>query len=400
MRVPHPATLVAVLAALLVAAPAASAATAPATTHRASFTARGSIGQAYVLGAPKGAKLLLVRKGRVLATGRADRLGSRIFRALPAGGGYTVRRRTAHGVAGTRSFSVLRPGANPPAAFFQKKKLHAGLNYVTMRDGVKLAMTVRPPPGKTLADGPFPTVIEYSGYQTAAPHDLLTSITTALSGGTAKDDPLAPASSTVVGAVIARLLGFTTVSVQMRGSGCSGGAFDLFDRPTTYDGYDAVESVGAQKWVRGKVGMVGISFSGITQLFVAGTRPPHLAAIAPMSVTDDTYEGTGYPGGIFNNGFAQVVDPGADERRAAGARRRPALRAGARQGRRQAVQGQPAPAPADPERAGRCRRPTPSGRPRCSPSARPARGSRATRCRPSSSASSRTSRPAATSPSR
>ena len=103
----------------------------------------------------------------------------------------------------------------------------------------------------------------------------------------------------------------------MRGSGCSGGAFDLFDLPTTYDGYDAVETVAAQSWVKGgKVGMAGISFSGITQLFTAGTRPPHLAAIAPMSVTDDIYQGTGYPGGIFNSGFAAVLDRGAHGRRA------------------------------------------------------------------------------------
>src|SRR5215218_6116639 len=117
-------------------------------------------------------------------------------------------------------------------------------------------MTVRLPPGKTLADGPFPTV---------------------------------------VGSAVAPLLGFATVSVQMRGSGCSGGAFDLFDLPTTYDGYDAIESVAAQSWVKGrKVGLAGISFSGITQLFAAGTQPPHLAAIAPMSVIDDTYGSTGF----------------------------------------------------------------------------------------------------------
>ena len=36
-----------------------------------------------------------------------------------------------------------------------------------MRDGVRLAATLRLPPGKTLADGPFPTVIEYSGYDMA-----------------------------------------------------------------------------------------------------------------------------------------------------------------------------------------------------------------------------------------
>jgi predicted acyl esterase len=161
-------------------------------------------------------------------------------------------------------------------------------------------MTVRLPAGKKLSDGPFPTFIEYSGYAVAPPHDLLGSILS----GTA--DPLAPASSTAVGSLIGPLLDFAVVSVQMRGSGCSGGAFDLFDLPTTYDGYDAIESVAAQSWVKGgKVGMGGISFSGITQLFTAGTQPPHLAAIAPLSVTDDVYTGTGYPGGIFNSGFAQ-----------------------------------------------------------------------------------------------
>ena len=176
-----------------------------------------------------------------------------------------------------------------------------------MRDGVEIAMTVRLPQGKTLADGPFPTIIEYSGYQTAAPHDLLQSVIDSLGGSGAPADPLAPATSTAVGSLIAPLIGFAVVSVQMRGSGCSGGAFDLFDYPTTFDGYDAVETVGAQSWVKGgKVGMGGISFSGITQLFTAGTRPPHLAAVTPMSVTDDIYTGTGYPGGIFNSGFAQT----------------------------------------------------------------------------------------------
>ncbi len=107
-----------------------------------------------------------------------------------------------------------------------------------------------------------------------------------------------------MGSLIAPLLGFATVSLQMRGTGCSGGAFDLFGLPTTYDGYDAVQIVASQPWVaHHKVGMVGISFSGISQMFVAGTRPPGLAAIAPMSLTDDLYS-TGFPGGMFNSGFA------------------------------------------------------------------------------------------------
>jgi predicted acyl esterase len=270
------------------------------TADAATLKARGSINQAYVLGAGKGQKLVLLNPaGRAIAHGRADRFGSKIFRELRPGRGYRVRA----GKRRTAPFKVLRPGDNPPRSFYKRQTLKQGLNYVKMRDGVEIAMAVRLPSGKTLADGPFPTFIELSGYQTAAPHDLLSSVARQLAGQPA--DPLAPATSTAVGSLIGPMLGFAVVSVQMRGSGCSGGAFDLFDYPTTYDGYDAVETIAAQKWVKGKVGMGGISFSGITQLFTAGTAPPHLAAVSPLSVTDDVYTGTGYPGGIFNSGFAK-----------------------------------------------------------------------------------------------
>ncbi len=328
MRAVRCSTVVAVaMAMLLIAFGGLAAAAAPKKTGKAGFKARGSVSEAYVLGAKQGNKLLLVnRKNKIVRFGRADRFGSKIFYDIPAGKGYTVRFKTGrkikvkykirikrgkkkgkkvtkfkkvNQVKGTRRFTVLRMGDNPKNSFYKGIKLKQGLNYVKMRDGVELAMTVRLPSGATLADGPFPTFVEYSGYQTAAPHDLLESFLT----GT--PDPLAPATSTAIGSLIGPLLDFATVSVQMRGSGCSGGGFDLFGLPTTYDGYDAVETVGNQSWVKGgKVGMAGISFSGITQLFTAGTQPPHLAAISPMSVTDDTYSATGYPGGIFNKGFA------------------------------------------------------------------------------------------------
>jgi predicted acyl esterase len=306
------------------------AALAPAA-GAAPLKARGSIKQAYVLGAKKGQRVVLKNaSGGIVAAGRADRFGSKIFRELRPGRGYRVRagRRTS------RPFKVLRPGANPRPAFYKRQKLKQGLNYVKMRDGVELAMTVRLPAGKTLADGPFPTFIEYSGYQIAAPHNLLDSL-----GGA---DPLAPAAGTAVGSLIGPLLDFAVVSVQMRGSGCSGGAFDLFDLPTTYDGYDAIEAVAAQSWVKGgKVGMGGISFSGITQLFVAGTRPPHLAAISPMSISDDLYTATGYPGGIFNSGFAKTwVQERMDEAKPAPAGGQPYARVLTKQGDKHCIANQ------------------------------------------------------------
>jgi uncharacterized protein len=265
------------------------------------FRGHGSIGQAYVTGAPPGARLNVVTAaGATAGSGVVDRLGSLIVRNLTAGPGYRFEEGTGPGARRTAAFRVLSTSSTPSASWYSSQHLHAGINYMRMRDGILLAATVRLPPGKTLADGPFPTVIEYSGYNVAGPHNLID----ALEGKASTSDPLLPDTSTVVGSVVAPLLGFVTVSVQLRGTGCSGGAFDLFGLPSDYDGYDAVQTVGAQPWVLNhKVGMVGISFSGFSQLVVAGTDPPDLAAIAPLSPTDDLYS-TGYPGGIYNDGFA------------------------------------------------------------------------------------------------
>lgn len=306
----------AVMAFTAVPAMAATAVTAPKTNRTATFKARGSVGEVYVTGAQPGDNLILVNSlGKVvpakdydLAT---DAQGSKIFHLVKPGKNYTVRLKKGSLVYGTPKFEVLAPGKNPTSSFYKAKpRLKAGLNYITMRDGIKIAATVRMPLGKTPADldtKQFPVYVEYSGYQTAAPGDLLAQFGF---GTPPASNDLYPASSTAVGAVIGPLLGFVTVSVQMRGSGCSGGAFDLFGLPTTYDGYDVIETIAAQPWVKPdskgvkKVGMGGISFSGISQLFVGGSQPPHLAAITPLSVTDDVYRSTGYPGGIFNRGFA------------------------------------------------------------------------------------------------
>ena len=124
-------------------------------------------------------------------------------------------------------------------------------------------------------------MIEYSGYGYA--------------------DPAGPQSGI---AILANLMGFTVVDVNMRGTGCSGGAFDFFEPLQNLDGYDVIETVARQPWVlHHKVGMMGISYGGISQLFTAQTNPPSLAAISPLSVLDST-QTTLYPGGILNTGFA------------------------------------------------------------------------------------------------
>jgi predicted acyl esterase len=280
--------------------PASGASATPMALLR--FQGHGSIEEAYVVGATPGSRLALVNAaGTTVGSGVVDRLGSLIVRNLTPGAGFRFEEGTGANKRATAAFSVLSTASTPRPSFYSSQHLHAGLNYVRMRDGVLLAATVRLPPGKTLADGPFPTVVEYSGYAAAAPHSPID----ALEGTAPSNDPLLPDTATMIGSAMAPLLGFASVSVQMRGTGCSGGAFDLFGLPSDYDGYDVIQTVGAQPWVlHHKVGMVGISYSGFSQLIVAGTDPPDLAAITPLSPTDDLFS-TGYPGGIYNDGFAK-----------------------------------------------------------------------------------------------
>jgi predicted acyl esterase len=66
-----------------------------------------------------------------------------------------------------------------------------------------------------------------------------------------------------------------------------------------------VEIVASQDWVlNNAVGLVGLSYSGITQLYTAATNPPHLAAITPQSVIVDPWLQQ-WPGGVYNAGFTR-----------------------------------------------------------------------------------------------
>ena len=327
------ATVVALVAVAVSTALSACGTSGPAASARPHLRGNGSVDEAWLTGAGPGDRITLQRNGAPApGTGpaTADGLGSLIIRNLTSGGGYQWNDQTTDQT--TPTFSVLAPGRNPApdSSLYTDQPMHQGLNYITMRDGITLAATVRYPYGGSCsASSPCPTVIEYSGYATAGPTDPIPTFLSEALHGPCKDcgDPhLLPDSATAVGSVIARVSGFATVSLQMRGTGCSGGAFDLFGYPSDYDAYDAIEIVAHQAWVaHHAVGLVGISYSGLSQFPAAGTDPPGLAAIAPMSPTDDLFS-TGYPGGIFNDGFAASwVGDRIDDARAAATERHGSL---------------------------------------------------------------------------
>ena len=274
------AIVAAVAACALIAASEASAA--------ASFEARASAEQVYVTGLEGGVKASLLHGGEIVETQWANPMGGLLFRRVEPGPGYRVR---AAGAGTSDPLTVLSNRSAPPdESVYEQEIPSSGYGYLETRDGTELSIYVHPAEDVTkafgielpgLASGPRPTLIEYAGYGYANP-----------------DGPESGIS------LIANLMGFTVVDVNMRGTGCSGGAFDFFEPLQSLDGYDVIETIARQPWAaNGKVGMMGISYGGISQLFTAATRPPSLAAITPLSVLDQV-QTTLFPGGILNTGFA------------------------------------------------------------------------------------------------
>ena len=107
--------------------------------------------------------------------------------------------------------------------------------------------------------------------------------------------------------------GYAVVGLNIRGTGCSGGEFDYFEPRQSEDGREAIEYLTQQPWSNGRLAMVGKSYPGITQLFVAGQplerggsvdTPDGLVAIVPGHVFSDLYRDVPFPGGIMNVTFA------------------------------------------------------------------------------------------------
>ena len=270
---------------------------APSIAHGAAvrLVAHGSARQAYATGAAARAPARLVdARGATVARAHADAQGGILFRDVTPAAGYRI-------VSRSRRSGPVRVYSDRPAPLstaIYRQRIHGGYGYLTTRDGTRLAIDVHLPRATSatalLGGGalpknasivrtarPYPTLIEYAGYGYANPSGPVNGI-----------------------AQLANLLGFAVVDVSMRGTGCSGGAYDYFEANQSLDGYDAIETIARQPWVLDhKVGMLGISYGGISQLFTAAEDPPALEAIAPLSPIDSTIT-TLYPGGDLNTGFA------------------------------------------------------------------------------------------------
>jgi hypothetical protein len=141
--------------------------------------------------------------------------------------------------------------------------------YLTMRDGVRIAIDVlRPTRSNVLHEERLPVIWEHRRYLRA----VLNPSGKIYSQLDRQDHPMRKLVQH----------GYICAVADGRGSGVSFGArIDPNPPQESLAAYDITEWLATQPWCNGRVGMYGISYSGTAQLMAAGTAPPHLKAIFP-----------------------------------------------------------------------------------------------------------------------
>ena len=141
----------------------------------------------------------------------------------------------------------------------------------TMRDGVVLHADIYRPD----APGKFPVILERTPYNKDGSFDF---------------------------GVKAAQRGYVAIVQDVRGRYTSEGEWYPF-MYESQDGYDTVEWAAMLPYSDGKVGMVGGSYVGATQMLCAIAHPPHLAGIFPFVTASNYHDGWTYQGGAFEQWF-------------------------------------------------------------------------------------------------
>ena len=183
---------------------------------------------------------------------------------------------------------VSAPGQYSGYTSPEYKSFTTTSQYITMRDGVRIAIDVYMP-----ADGPardkFPTILVMTPYHRASVTDK----------GVVQTEASDPTSEFRV----VMSYGYAFVVADVRGTGASFGY-----RPTVFapaeqdDTNDLINWIVAQPWSDGKVGMMGQSYLGTMQFLAAAQENPALKCIAPRYSLFDLYDVV-YPGGLLDNVF-------------------------------------------------------------------------------------------------
>jgi uncharacterized protein len=175
--------------------------------------------------------------------------------------------------------------------------------YVTMQDGVKLAVDIyRPAVNGTAVAKPYPVVWEGTTDRgTVSPNGGLNLSAARLQSGERIVD--------------LTKYGYVVAEVDRRGLGASYGVMAGYhSRAETADAYEITEWLAKQSWSDGNIGMFGCSNTGEAVLHALTTVPPHLKAVFPGCFSWNKFDGF-LRGGILANYGTGSEHPYTDDLR-------------------------------------------------------------------------------------
>ena len=178
---------------------------------------------------------------------------------------------------GVSGRSAQRASSDHEKAPYSRPRLKVRMENnvrIPMRDRVELSADIYRPD----AEGRFPTILSRTPYSNGGP-------------------------GTAAGAKFYAERGYVVVLQDTRGRHDSDGKFYPF-RHEPDDGYDTDQWVGRQPWSNGRIGTMGGSYVGFTQLSQAIRGSQYLTAMVPNVTTLDIYGNWIYTGGAFQYGFA------------------------------------------------------------------------------------------------
>ena len=109
--------------------------------------------------------------------------------------------------------------------------------------------------------------------------------------------------------LVQRLLprGYAVVYGDLAGNGGSSGCWDFMGPVERRASVAMVEAVAAQPWSDGKVGMMGLSYDGMTQIMAASDAPPSLVTVVPAAPLTSAYSGLRMNGVHYGGGWHQTI---------------------------------------------------------------------------------------------
>ncbi len=167
--------------------------------------------------------------------------------------------------------------------------------YLTMQDGVKIAITVYQP--VTTTSTQHPTILHQTRYWRSIEYRWPLSMFK-------KHQPRG-----LMGTYAMRFLknGYVWVDADVRGSGASFGSRPYAYSPKEiHDGSEIVDWIIQQPWSNKHVGALGISYAGATAEMLLVNQHPAVKAVAPLFSGFDLYPEIVFPGGIHLTWFTKT----------------------------------------------------------------------------------------------